>query len=198
MFVYAPPIVRARFWVNLVFLYMIAATFAVYTLKPGYFIRPKLISPVVSSSAVTEPPISIIGGNPLAIKVPRFVIDLAIEPGLYNPDDGTWSLSDYGAQYATPSAQINDHSGNSLIYGHNNKHVFGPLKALAPGDEAQILTDNGYIFHYKYERSEDVMPDNVVVFSYAGPPMLTIQTCSGNWNEWRRMYWFKFERVEKV
>ena len=37
--------------------------------------------------------------------------------------------------------------------------------------------------------------NGTVVVNYQGPPMLTIQTCTGSLNEWRTLFKFSFVKV---
>lgn len=143
------------------------------------------------------PELKIISGKPVRITVPRLGIDLQVVDGVYNEADGSWSLSEGQAFYALLTPLLNDFQGNTLIYGHNNKLVFSKLSAVAPGDEVRVYTDNGHIFLYKFENSHDVQPDDVKVFEYRGKPKLTLQTCSGDWYQFRQLFEFSLVRVEQ-
>jgi hypothetical protein len=190
-------VAKTRFYTNLILAYVITAALLGYVAHPiPLFPNHNARSPIAATSPKLEP--NVLTGKPVRIIVPRFNIDLAVEDGIYNPGDQTWSLSGYGAQYATPSIPPNDKQGTTLIYGHNNKYVFGPLNKHAPvaNDVAEIITSNGHAFFYTFDSSSDVKPDNMGVFQYGGKPVLAIQTCSGNWNEWRRLFRFNFERAE--
>jgi sortase (surface protein transpeptidase) len=127
--------------------------------------------------------------------VPRLGVDLPVDPGNYDIANQTWTLSGYRAQFALPSVVANDYQGSTLIYGHNNMKVFGKLRDLQPGDTMQLITDNNLTFNYIYESYHDVQPNDLSVFKYNGPPTATVQTCTGSWNEIRRMYDFKFDKV---
>jgi LPXTG-site transpeptidase (sortase) family protein len=132
----------------------------------------------------------------LQIVIDDVNIDLPVDDGRYNPEDNTWTLSGYHAHFAVLSSLANDNNGNTFIYGHNNKYVFGPLKHISPGAVAKIYTDSNKIFYYKFENTYAVTPDTTSVLDYLGPSVLTVQTCSGAWNEQRQMYVFKFDSVE--
>ncbi len=194
---------KARYVISVSGINLALLFFVVYLISPGTFKRSPANTSLVSAEAVNRvvraslpPPKAITVGKPVRLTITRLNIDLPIEDGIYNPEDGSWSLSGYHAQFAYPSAPANDSEGNTFIYGHNNKNVFGPLKKIEEGDMVQIFTDNGHVFSYKFEDAVNVKPDDTSVFSYKGPPILTIQTCSGNWNEWRRMFRFSFVKVE--
>lgn len=194
-------LVKARFYTNLLLIYAITALFLWYIWHPVTLLGFGKPNASNSAIAIPKPPKlepRVITGKPMRIVIPKYNIDLLVREGNYNPSDQTWFLSGYDAQYATPSIPPNDTQGNTLIYGHNNKYVFGPLNKKTPAvnDVAEVITDNGHAFIYIFEAAEDVKPDHMTVFQYNGPPSLIVQTCSGNWNEWRRLYRFKFERVE--
>lgn len=157
--------------------------------KPHYIhYDPHL--PITLTKAVV-----VTAGKPVRVTVPRLAIDLPIDDGIYDEANQTWTLSGYRAQFALASVVANDYQGNTFIYGHNNPDVFGKLKQLAPGDTMELYTDNGLVFSYTYTAYDDLQPDDGSIFSYQGPPVATIQTCSGAWNELRRMYHFNFTAV---
>ncbi len=61
-----------------------------------------------------------------------------------------------------------------------------------------IYTSNGLRFDYQFIAYKDVKPEDVSVFNYSGKPIVTLQTCSGIWNEQRRMFEFNFTGVAKA
>lgn len=159
--------------------------------------QAKNIARVTPAAPVAMPEIKTTMGKPVRLVVPDVDIDVPVDDGIYNPDTGEWTLSSKRAQYATITPLANDFQGNTMIYGHNNWWVFYKLKNLQPGHVAQVHTDSGYIFSYKYQKAEDVKPDDVSVFDYQGPPKLTLQTCTGDWYQWRTLYEFTFTGVGK-
>lgn len=191
---------RARYYSSVSVLYLATLLFALFIFQqPAFLFHKQPPAGSVAAAGLPHPPKddpAIITGTPVRIVVPSTDTDLQVDQGNYNSIDQTWTLSGYNAQFATPSMPPNDKQGNTLIYGHNNKYVFGPLKKLVAGDVAELFTDNGHTFFYTFDKSESVKPDNMIVFQYQGPPTLVIQTCTGNWNEWRTLYSFKFERVQ--
>lgn len=138
-----------------------------------------------------------VAGRPVLVKIPSLALELPVDEGYYNPADATWTLSGYRAHFAMPTMLANNQEGNTLVYGHNNKHVFGPLKGLQPGAVAEIRTDNGHVFYYTFESNTNVQPDDLSVFTYEGAPILTLQTCTGNWHELRMLSRFNLTRVVK-
>ncbi len=191
---------KVRFYLNVAVLYALLTLCAWYVISPVHSVpwftlgSTTLTHTVEPTTSPSEPLTHITAGLPTRIVIPRLGIDVPVDKGFYNVD-GSWTLSGYHAQFAMLSKLANNHDGNTFIYGHNNKYVFATLKYLNPGDTVAIYTDNQYVFYYQYLSATNVKPNDLSVLQYQGPPELTVQTCSGNWFEWRRMYTFKFEKL---
>lgn len=134
--------------------------------------------------------------KPAIIAVPALNIKKQLEDGVYDPASHTWNLSNTNAHYATMSAPANLKGGNTLVYGHNSRSIFGKLPNLPLGGGATIETEHGLRFHYQLESVVEVQPEDVAILDHHGMPILTIQTCSGNWNEKRQMFRFTLLRLE--
>ncbi len=186
---------KARYFSSVTLIYLVTLLFAYAVVNPGFFYHSK-VEALKSSNEFVRPPKKLIYGFPVRIVVPSQAIDLQIDKGVYNPVDNSWSLSGYNAQFAMATSLPNNNTGNTFIYGHNNKYVFGPLKHMNPGDQAQVYTDNNHVFTYTYEKATEVSPEDTSVLRYRGHAILTVQTCSGDWNEWRKMYKFNFTKVD--
>jgi LPXTG-site transpeptidase (sortase) family protein len=156
------------------------------------------LAPATTPASQPGQPQQKIGGTPVRIVVPNRTIDLPVIQGSYDPDTGNWTLSNNKAQFALNSSVANNKLGNTFIYGHDIPQVFKRLEGLVAGDIAQIYTDNGYVFTYKYRSSIDVDPSNTNIFSYSGPSILTLQTCSGVWSQNRHLMTFDFVEVRKA
>jgi LPXTG-site transpeptidase (sortase) family protein len=189
---------KIRYYSSVSMLYLLTLLFAVLAFKPiSHSISTAAIASTLPVEVSAEQPSKqIITGKPTRITISSLGIDLPIDEGRYNPSDGSWSLSGYHAQYAMTTPLANDDNGNTFIYGHNNKYVFGPLKNITPGAQAKVYTDNNKVFNYIFDSTYAVAPDNTSVLNYQGPAILTVQTCSGAWNEQRQMYVFKFSNIE--
>jgi LPXTG-site transpeptidase (sortase) family protein len=185
---------KARFYLSVSAVYAQTLLFAV-SIFDLHRARPVIANAYPVTPVVLTKAIIVTEGKPVRLVIPRLAIDLPIDPGIYDSANNTWTLSGYHAQYALSSVVANDYEGNTLIYGHNNCYVFCKLKFLQPGDGLQVYTDNGHEFSYSYQGSADFKPDDLSIFKLSGPPTVTLQTCTGNWNEIRRMYEFKFEKV---
>lgn len=158
----------------------------------------------VSASAVIVPPTetvntseeeAAISGKPIHLTIDSIGYDGEVIDGTYNAADQSWTLSKDKPHFATPSTLANNKSGNTFIYGHNNKHVFAQLSKIQLGDQAVVTTDNGHRFIYEYYSLTVTSPQDTSLFSYDGPPVLTLQTCSGIWYENRSLYAFKLMEV---
>lgn len=160
---------------------------------------PVSAAPVVASiKAPEKPKFVLISGKPVRIVIPDSGIDLPVTDGYYNEADGSWTLSGDHAQFAMVSFLANNASGSTFIYGHGTDTVFGRLGAQTPavGSVAKLYTDNGHVFVYSFDSTRNLTPDDTSVLAYTGPAILTIQTCTGSFSEWRSMFQFHFEGVE--
>lgn len=191
---------KARFYSRVTGLYLLTLLFAVYIFRPGLILKkPALALQNNAADQLAQPlaPVPpIITGTPVRVVIPSLNIDLPVNVGTYNNTDQTWTLNDDQAFFAAPSMPPNTKQGNTLVYGHNTDKVFRATKDLVKDAVLQLFTDNGHVFVYSFESSEIVMPDNMNVFQYQGPPTLVVQTCSGNWSETRTLSRFKLLRVE--
>jgi LPXTG-site transpeptidase (sortase) family protein len=140
----------------------------------------------------------LVTGHPKNISIPSVNINLPVIDGYYDSKSGEWTLTNDKAQYATPTVEPNNISGNTFIYGHALTVVFGRLTLIKPGAEVTITTDNGYAFKYKFIETYATQPTDTSVLRYQGPPILTLQTCSGSFWQNRQMYIFSLEVYEKA
>lgn len=144
---------------------------------------------------ITKKEIQIRSGVPARLEVANLKLSKDILPGVYDEQNNTWNVSDSGVHFAEHSSIINDFSGATLIYGHNNRFTLGRLSELSNGDQATITTQNNYRFTYSLVSVSDNEPNNTSIFDYSGPPILVLQTCSGAFNESRRFYVFELSGV---
>lgn len=144
---------------------------------------------------------SIVSGKPVRIIIPSANIDLQVDDGIYDSSTQSWTLSETKAQFATMSAWANDYAGTTFIYGHGTDSVFGRIGTSHPpiGASAQIFTDNGHVFSYTLSDVQDFTPTDTSILSdtASGAPRLVVQTCTGIFSEWRTMFIFSFQKVEK-
>lgn len=142
--------------------------------------------------------IPILSGRPIRIRIPSIGLDRPLLDGVYNSEDGSWSLSSTGIHYAVASAPANDYGGSTFIYAHNNKNAFGLLKNVKLGDSAEIYTDNNLVFTYIFAQETTLEPTDTTPLTYQDrPPRLTLQTCTGNWHQLREIHYFDLKSVTK-
>ena len=151
------------------------------------------IKATLPQPTANHPVQTIVSGYPVSISFPSLGITKNLVPGYYDASTNSWTLSDVDAQYATITVEPNNTSGQTFIYGHALRTVFGPLLAgLHIGDIAQITTQNGYVFTYKLTSSYPVSPSDTSVLNYSGAPRLLVQTCSGLFWQNRQMFSFEY------
>ncbi len=134
-------------------------------------------------------------GAPNKISLSRLGIDAAIEPGTYNTTTGAWDLSWNAAEFATMTVAPNTIGGKTLLYAHNTRRLFGPTSKIKLGDEAVITTDSGKVFRYIYAQEKVVAPTDISILQHPedGPPQLVLLTCSGIFNQNRRLLFFTLQ-----
>lgn len=140
-----------------------------------------------------KPSAQAVQGLPTRILVPRLSIDLTVVQQSYSNVTKTWPVAINEANYATNTALINSTKGESLIYGHDTRNVFGPLSNLQPGDAVYVYTNNGHVFKYSYTSAQDVTPTKLSIFDdmAKAPAGLKLITCSGAYFQYRHLMSFK-------
>jgi LPXTG-site transpeptidase (sortase) family protein len=130
-----------------------------------------------------------IQGQPTRILIPNLSIDLPVVPQSYSSATKTWPVAGSEANYATNTAPINTNKGETLIYGHSSRHVFGPLLNMQPNDVVYVYTNNGHVFKYSYVDSQDVTPTQLSVFNdmAKAPAGLKLITCDGDHFQYRHL-----------
>ena len=129
-------------------------------------------------------------GSPVRIQVLEADINIAVAPGVYNTSSQTWTLSTTKAHYALVTPKPNTDGGNTFIYGHNRKSVFARLTGIKVGSTAVITTDKNQRFTYRLRAINTTTPTDDSLFHYSGPPILTLQTCTGANFQNRTLYVF--------
>lgn len=113
---------------------------------------------------------------PVEIIIPSIQIDLKVEPGQIK--DGVWLISESNATFLGTSAAPGS-GGDTVIYGHNKKAIFGNLPYLSLGQKITIKTQSGKIYNYVADQKFFVGPDRVDLVSPSSTEELTIYTCWG-------------------
>lgn len=113
---------------------------------------------------------------PRRIIIPEASIDLEVVP--QEIVDEKWNISETGASYLLGSG-FPGKPGNTVIYGHNKRNLFGPIRWLKNGAEIKIEAKDGQVFNYKIVETKIVSPKNVEVLSTTEDTTLTLYTCTG-------------------
>jgi len=153
-------------------------------------VKPSVYTTQASASVVDE-----ITGVPVQLEIPSLNINLPIIPGYYNQKTQTWTLTVNKVQYATITPGPNNVEGNTFLYGHARAAVFANLHNILPNSEAIVKTSNDHTFYYVLSSIRSTNPDDDSVFTYSGPPELTIQTCTGLFWQNRQFFTFNLEKV---
>jgi LPXTG-site transpeptidase (sortase) family protein len=114
--------------------------------------------------------------TPVEIIIPSIQIDLTVEPGQIK--DGVWLISESNATFLNTSATPGS-GGNTVIYGHNKKAIFGNLPYLSLGQKIIIKTKSGKMYTYEAYQKDFVGADRVDLVSPTNKEELTIYTCWG-------------------
>ncbi len=158
---------------------------------------PTATTPFVATASASTTKGDYIEGRPVRIVIPSLHIDLQVVNGYYNSKKQTWTLTKDKAQYAVMTPQANTAGGNTFIYGHRNKYVFGQLSKIKTGAEVMVYTENNHRFTYRFNGAIETNPSDNSLFTYRGaPPKLTVQTCSGAFNQNRQLFTFTLEGAQ--
>jgi len=171
----------------------------VFTLFYAVNSRPPVLASAqsINQSGVAPQAFQLKQGTPNRLIIPSLNLAVPVETGAYRPANDSWTLDEQHAFYAEASTPANNKRGSTLIYGHRLPAIFEKLPSLQQNDTAIVYTDNGYKFYYSYVYREEVDPTDTSIFSSYGKPILTLQTCSGSWDQLRALYSFKLQSVEK-
>jgi len=113
---------------------------------------------------------------PQRIIIAKVNLDLTITPARIV--NGHWETSKEGASYLLGSG-IPGQKSNVIIYGHNKKHLFGPIRWLKEGEEIKIINRRGEEYIYSIIQTKTVTPNAVAILAPTEDAILTLYTCTG-------------------
>ena len=151
--------------------------------------------PVRSAPVLAIRPRAAVQGQPTHLSVPSLGIDLPVKQGSYSADTANWTIDHTAAFHADISMPVNESNGTTLLYAHAQSGLFDVLPRLHPGAQAVVSSDTGHTFIYTYTNVTQTVPSDTSVFRADGPPMLVLQTCAGEWSQYRDLYAFHFTKV---
>lgn len=116
---------------------------------------------------------------PAEIKIPKINLDLSISPAVVVGN--SWELFDDRIAWLSSSAPLG--KGNTILYGHDRKGLFGDLYKLRKGDEIQVSQD-GKWYNFVVSETRAVRPTDIN--SILSPNnQITIYTCEGTFDQKR-------------
>lgn len=113
---------------------------------------------------------------PIQIEIPKTKTNLIVEPGSIT--NGVWTISEDGATHLLSSSAPGQ-GGNTVIYAHNKKDLFGPIRWLNVGDEIILKNMNGEVFNYEITDKKTVSPKEISYVLQKNEETLTLYTCTG-------------------
>lgn len=113
---------------------------------------------------------------PVEIIIPSVNLDVRIEPGVIN--DNIWQISNENAMFMAISSPPGS-GGNTVVYGHNKRRVFGSLPYVGVGQKITLKTASGKIYNYVVDKKYFVEPSRVDLISPTDEAKLTLYTCWG-------------------
>lgn len=113
---------------------------------------------------------------PERIIIPRLKINLAVSWAKVL--ENNWSISTKGVSYLIDSG-IPGKIGNAVIYGHNKRAIFGPIRWLRKDDKITIINKKGEEFTYVVVETKVVAPAAVEILLPTSDATLTLYTCTG-------------------
>lgn len=113
---------------------------------------------------------------PVRIAINGVGIDAPILPA--RVIDGKWDVTEKGASYLT-SSPIPGEDGNSVIYAHNWKNLFGPLMNVKTGQEVTVEYGDGSKKTFVVQYISEVSPNESTILAPSKDKRITLYTCSG-------------------
>jgi LPXTG-site transpeptidase (sortase) family protein len=158
------------------------------------FLNTQPVLPAATGQAAVSEHASI-EGQPTRLTIPSLDMSLPVVNGVYDTRTHQWTLSLDKVQYAVITPLPNNKAGNTFIYGHYRPEVFARLHDIAPASEAYLTTQNGHTFTYQLTGVKVTDPNDTSLLKYQGPPILTIQTCSGLFFQNRQLFTFRLVKA---
>ena len=112
---------------------------------------------------------------PVAIRVKSVGIDLpVVESSIVN---GVWEIPPGGAGHLNTSSGIG--LGNMVIYAHNKRSLFGPIRWIKKDSPIEIIGKDGNIYRYQVTETKEVSSDKIEYVLPKNDEVLTLYTCTG-------------------
>lgn len=121
---------------------------------------------------------------PTRLNIPQAGIDLPVAIGIFDQTVGQWNINDTHAFFAHTAT-------TPLFYGHNQPGLFEGLARVKSGDTAALSFQDGTSITLRYDKTRFVSPNDASVLTEENPRTIMLLTCSGLFNESRRLVYFK-------
>ena len=115
------------------------------------------------------------GAYPIHITVGTSINLPVVEAGKM---DGSWAISQTSANHVHESA-LPGTRGNTIIYAHNARDLFGPLDKVTIGTAIVVRTTDGELHHYIVASISWVTPGHTELLLPTPTETLTLYTCAG-------------------
>lgn len=129
---------------------------------------------------------------PTQLIIKKLSIDLAIYPAKINKQ--RWETTTQGVSWLA-STPLPGEKGNSVIYGHNWLNLLGNILFIKPGNQIEIIFQDGSRKTFIAERSAIVSPSNVSVLNQSDDKKITLYTCIGLFDEKRFVVVSKLQEI---
>lgn len=171
---------RSEFFLQLFFIAITAALIALITVR---FFPSNLFTPAKAEAFNMVSPIpehvNIDIHSPTQITIPSLDIKLPIAKAEISGNN--WTLYDDKVSWLTTSKTPG--FGNVILYAHNRRHLFGPLKNIEVGEQI-VIEQEGKNITYLVSEKRKVLPENVEAI-LSDRDQLTLYTCDGSFDQRR-------------
>jgi Sortase domain len=134
-----------------------------------------------------------------SLTFPRLNYTLPIKQGQYSVALASWTVQDGSVQWITEATQLinNQPTVHTILYGHNFADVLGVTNQLVVGDTMTIQTTAGVTLIYRFTGGVLVSPNNTSILQNHNANTLSMFTCAGLFDQYRRLMSFNYVGVEK-
>jgi sortase (surface protein transpeptidase) len=94
----------------------------------------------------------------VSISLPKLKMNLQVEEATIK--DGTWQILENKVAHLDLSANPGE-GGNVVMYGHNKRSLFGPIRWLYVGDLIELTTEDGTKHTYQISQTFETTPDGI-------------------------------------
>jgi LPXTG-site transpeptidase (sortase) family protein len=114
--------------------------------------------------------------TPVKVEIPSVNLSLAIEQVAVEADK--WKIPQSAAGHVLQSAYPT-FAGNIILFGHNKRNIFGPLRWVQPNQTMTLTLQDGRTRTYTITEVFETEPSDLRVVEPSMNETLTLYTCSG-------------------